>query len=101
MNTNRIAFLFVIVLAFALNASGQRLRPTPVPKMSAQSLDEKIQAALTGFQGKAWMYAKNLDSGTDYSFRGDEQTRTASTIKLAIMAEAFRQVSQGKAVWTD
>jgi beta-lactamase class A len=65
------------------------------------SLDDKIQAAITGFEGKVWIYAKNLDTGKDYSLRADEQTRTASTIKLAIMAEAFHQVAQGKLAWND
>ena len=74
---------------------------TSAPSIPSVTLDEKIQAALSGFQGKTWIYAKNLDTGKDYSLRGNEQTRTASTIKLAIMAEAFRQVSQGKVKWSD
>ena len=68
---------------------------------AAQTLDERIHAALDGFQGKAWIYAKNLDTGKDYSLRADEQTRTASTIKLGIMAETFHQVAQGKLKWDD
>src|SRR5204862_5748498 len=32
---------------------------------------------------------------------GDERVRTASTIKLAIMVEAFARVAEGKAKWTD
>lgn len=66
-----------------------------------QSLDDKIQAALSGFEGKAWIFAKNLDTGKEFSFRGDEPTRTASTIKLAVMAEAFHQVAEGKLHWND
>ena len=66
-----------------------------------QSLDERIQAALDGFQGKVWIYAKNLDTGKDYALRADEQTRTASTVKLAIMAETFHQAAQGKIKWND
>ena len=55
----------------------------------------------TAFSGNVYVYAKNLDTGKEYSLRGDEQTRTASTIKLAIMAETFHQVAEGKLHWDD
>jgi len=105
MNTNRghlrIAFAVAVIVIFTASVLGQRSRPTPQTNFPKQSLDEKIQAALAGFQGKAWIYAKNLDTGKDYALRADEQTRTASTIKLAIMAETFHQVAQGKLKWDD
>lgn len=69
--------------------------------VAQKTLDEKLQTAIKNFNGKVWIYAKNLDTGKDYSLRADEQVRTASTIKLAIMAEAFRQVASGKLRWTD
>ena len=65
------------------------------------ALDGRIRAEITGFKGKVWLYAKNLDTGAVYSFNGDERVRTASTIKLAIMVEAFSQVAEGKIKWTD
>lgn len=66
-----------------------------------KTLDEKVQSAIKDFSGKVWIYAKNLDTGKDYALRADEQVRTASTIKTAIMAETFRQVEGGKLKWTD
>lgn len=65
------------------------------------STDTKVQAAIADLKGKVWIYAKNLDSGREYSLRGEEQVRTASTIKVPIMAETFRQVAEGKLAWTD
>ncbi|MBX3245436.1 MAG: serine hydrolase [Acidobacteria bacterium] len=62
-------------------------------------LDAKIKNAIEGFKGDVWVYAKNLDTGKDYALRADEQVRTASTIKLPIMAEVFRQVEAGKIKW--
>lgn len=100
MTTRNTTLIIIVLLVCVSSNLAQRSRKPAFPPPS-QTLDDKIQAALAGFQGKAWIYAKNLDSGIDYSLRGDEQTRTASTIKLAIMAEAFRQVSQGKVAWTD
>lgn len=65
------------------------------------TLDEKVHAAIGDFRGKVWIHAKNLDSGKEFSLRGDEQVRTASTIKVPIMAETFRQVATGKLRWDD
>jgi beta-lactamase class A len=73
----------------------------PLPTVRVQTLDEKIQNAIKDFSGKVWIYAKNLDTGKDFALRADEQVRTASTIKLPIMTEVFRQVAQGKINWTD
>lgn len=89
----------LLVISHAVLAQKSRLA-TPTLRPS-QTLDSRIQEALTGFQAKVWIYAKNLDTGKDYALRADEQTRTASTIKLAIMAETFHQVAQGKLKWND
>ncbi len=68
---------------------------------TALTIDQRINSEISGFSGKVWIYAKNLDTGKDFSLRADEQVRTASTIKLAIMTEVFHQVAQGKLNWTD
>jgi beta-lactamase class A len=98
-----IMFKKIIITTFILLVSqaiyAQKAKPTPV--VQPQTLDEKIQNEIKNFSGKVWIYAKNLDTGKDYSLRGDEQVRTASTIKLPIMAEVFRQVADGKMKWTD
>jgi beta-lactamase class A len=72
-----------------------------VSNVFSQSMDEQIKTEASGFKGNVWIYAKNLDSGADYSLRGGERVRTASTIKLPIMTEVFHQVEQGKLNWTD
>jgi beta-lactamase class A len=92
-----LIFLFVFL---AVSAGAQRPK-TMETRSLPPSLDEKINAAIVDFKGKVGIYAKNLDTGKEYSFRGDEQVRTASTIKLAIMAETFRQVAQGKLRWDE
>jgi beta-lactamase class A len=70
-------------------------------EIKPQTLDEKIQNEIKDFKGKVWIYAKNLDTGKEFSLRSDEQVRTASTIKVPIMAETFRQVASGKLNWAD
>ena len=71
------------------------------PKPAASSLDTLVRAEISPFKGKVFLFAKNLDTGLTYSFDGDERVRTASTIKVAVMIEAFSRVSEGRAKWTD
>ncbi len=64
-------------------------------------LDDRMKAAAAEVQGTVSLYAKNLDTGDNYGMREDERVRTASTIKVAIMASVFNAVADGKARWTD
>lgn len=70
--------------------------PQPPP-----SLDTVVRAEIASFKGKVYLFAKNLDTGVTYAVNGDERVRTASTIKVAVMIEAFTRVAEGKAKWTD
>src|SRR5882672_10479881 len=89
----RVAEL-LIVMALAANLA--------IAQTSAQStLDPRVRAEITPFKGKVYLFAKNLDTGVTYSFNGDERVRTASTIKVGVMIEAFTRVSEGRAKWTD
>src|SRR6266536_2406502 len=67
----------------------------------AQSLDQRVRAEITPFKGKVSLFAKNLDTGQEYSFNGDQRVPTASTIKIAVMIEAFARVAEVHAKWTD
>jgi beta-lactamase class A len=67
----------------------------------AESLADKINTATSGFQGSVSIFAKNLDSGATYARRADDKVRTASTIKLAILAATFQAVQEGKVKWSD
>ena len=94
MLRNLLPILIFCVLA--ISSSGQK-----VNLRQPQTLDEKIKAEIGDFRGNVWIYAKNLDNGKEYSLRGEEKVRTASTIKLPIMTEVFHQVAQGKVKWSD
>ena len=71
------------------------------PARPVASLDTLVRAEVAPFKGKVYLFAKNLDTGVTYSFNGDERVRTASTIKVAVMIEAFTRVADGRAKWTD
>ena len=92
-----ITLLIAISLISFLTVKGQ----AQTAPSSTQSLDNCIRAEITPFKGKVFLFAKNLDTGQEYSFNGDERVKTASTIKIAVMIEAFARVAEGRAKWTD
>jgi beta-lactamase class A len=80
--------------------------PVCVPAQTDQpakqpALDQRVRAEVSQFKGKVRLFAKNLDTGTTYELGADDRVPTASTIKMAIMVEAFARVAEGKAKWTD
>lgn len=103
-----VCLILFLTLPFAVSAQRSTVKTAPKTETKIvssiaqpQTLDEKIKAALADFSGGSWIYAKNLDNGKTYEFRADERVRTASTIKLAIMVEAFAQAAENKLKWND
>jgi len=72
-----------------------------VAAQAQTSLDDQVKQIVSSFKGKVNLFAKNLDTGETYGLNPDERVRTASTIKIAVMIEAFARVAEGKAKWTD
>jgi beta-lactamase class A len=85
----KLALLFLLLICV----------PTAVQAQS--SLDDQVKSLLNSFKGKVSLFAKNLDTGETYALNPDERVRTASTIKIAVMIEAFARVNEGKLKWTD
>ncbi|HEX8890548.1 MAG TPA: serine hydrolase [Pyrinomonadaceae bacterium] len=84
------------------NNSTAKAAAVPVAQATPPAwLDRRVRDEVGRFEGTVTLYAKNLDTDAEYSFGGDEPVRTASTIKIAIMIEAFSRVAEGKAKWTD
>lgn len=73
----------------------------PAIAQSQTTLDQQVKTVADSFKGKVSLFAKNLDTGETYSFNSDDRVRTASTIKVAVMIEAFGRVAEGKIKWTD
>ncbi|HEX8178719.1 MAG TPA: serine hydrolase [Pyrinomonadaceae bacterium] len=95
----------VLLVCGARAAHAQASKPLAVlrgePRSRAATLDERVRAETGAFKGKVYIYAKNLDTGATYELNGDERVKTASTIKLPIMVEAFARVAAGRAKWSD
>ncbi len=83
----RIIFRFSVALVLSL-----LLASATCAQASVSSLDTRIRAEIAPFKGKVYLFAKNLETGQEYSFNGDERVKTASTIKIAVMIEAFARV---------
>lgn len=83
-----------LLLATLVNTTAQSVTKTA-------QLDAGIKNELSNFKGKVSLFAKNLETGETYALAADERVRTASTIKIAVMVEAFARVAEGKAKWTD
>src|SRR6266478_7365785 len=93
--------LACIAIALMVASLSTNLVIAQTPRPPASSLDTLVRGEITPFKGKVLLFAKNLDTGVTYSFNGDERVRTASTIKVAVMIEAFTRVAEGRAKWTD
>jgi len=89
-------FLFLVLLIVGVSATAQTDQTA-----KHNDLDARVCAEVAKFKGKVSLYAKNLDTGAVYELGGNERVPTASTIKVAIMVEAFARVNEGKVKWTD
>lgn len=66
-----------------------------------ETLQDRLNARIKGFDGTVSLFAKNLDTGATIDIRGGDPVRTASTIKLPILCAVFDAVSRGQAKWTE
>ncbi len=84
----RRAFLSLPAAVLAAPASQDRVR-------------EEIRREIASFDGEVFLYARNLATGADFGVRENERVRTASTIKLPIMAAVFARVRAGQTRWDE
>jgi beta-lactamase class A len=68
---------------------------------AAQPLGDQLRKRVAGFPAAVSLYARNLDSGESIGIRETEPVRTASTIKLAVMAALFDAVARGELTWNE
>ena len=93
--------LRALIIGVLLQAGGHALAQTDPAAVKQAALDQRVRAEVAQFKGKVNLFARNLDTGVVYELGGDLRVPTASTIKIAIMVEAFARVAEGKAKWTD
>jgi len=86
-----LMLVFVNVEAFAQNIYG-----TWPEKLSAET--EKLMAT---FKGEMGIYIEDLKTHTKFSYNAGQRYYLASAIKLFVMIEIFKLVSESKLLWTD
>ena len=58
-------------------------------------VETQISAKIQAFHGQMGVYARNLGTGETIAVNADQRFPTASLIKVAVMAEVFRQMNEG------
>ncbi len=69
--------------------------------LEPQSLEDAIRKEIAGVDATVSLYARNLDTNASFGLRQNDKVRTASTIKLPIMAAVFAAVQAGQASWEE
>jgi len=62
---------------------------------AAGAFESAVASKVRAFHGEMGVYAKNLDTGDVIAVNADQRFPTASLIKVAVMAEVFRQIGAG------
>lgn len=65
-------------------------------ELSAASLKDEIESLAKGHLGDVSVSIRHIETGEQYSYRGDVVMPTASLIKFPVMIEAFRQIESGR-----
>jgi beta-lactamase class A len=74
---------------------------TAVEQLWEQKLNQKIRAVDQTLNGVMGVAAIDLNSGRVFAHNGDAQFPTASSIKIPILIQMFRDARDGKFAWTD
>ncbi len=74
---------------------GLALFATAASGPSRDDSDASIARRIRAFHGEMGLYAKNLDTGETIAVNADQRFPTASLIKLAVLAEVYRQLDAG------
>jgi beta-lactamase class A len=73
----------------------------PAPQKPLDRLQSNIERLTRSVNAKWAIYLKCLETGEEIAINADEPMDTMSVIKIPLMAEAFRQIEEGKFSLTD
>jgi beta-lactamase class A len=86
----------VLLAAFASQTVSAQQPIPPKERLLFQKLDATIHETDRSLDGVMGVYLLDLATGNTLALNADESFPTASTIKIAILAELFHQAQQGK-----
>jgi beta-lactamase class A len=97
--------LLTIVVCSPIPSCAQQTSQEKSVQEKEQILWQKLEATISetdrSLDGVLAVAILDLSTGQKYLFHADEVIPTASSIKIAILAEFYRQVQQGKLKFTD
>jgi beta-lactamase class A len=79
---------------FACFASA--LQAQSAPGGQAPVLERRLQTLSSEFPGKVGIFVRNVETGAEVAIHADEMFPMASTYKVAIMTQVFREVDAGR-----
>ena len=92
--------LFAVIIWAPMPVFAQQRPQEKAPQDKEQVLWEKLEATINGvdrnLEGVLGVAILDLTTGQKYFLHADEVLPTASSIKIAILAELYRQAQQGK-----
>lgn len=83
---SRFTAIIVCLLMFTSQAAAQ----------ASAFLDQIVKDDVDRFPARVGLYVKHLDTGKEIAVRAEEKFNSASVIKIAILAMAFKWVDEGK-----
>jgi beta-lactamase class A len=87
--------------AVLIAAAGLLHAQTAAKPQSDPALQQKVDAIIAAHHGKIALYAEQLNTGKTLAIDADNAVQTASTIKLAMLWTALREVALGHATWDE
>ncbi len=90
-----------IVFVCAASAYGAQQQPQEKEQILWQKLEAAINDVDRNLDGVMGVAILDLSTGQKYLFHADEVLPTASSIKIAVLAELYRQAQQGKLKLSD
>ncbi len=98
MTTWRVRTAGVVLAAAALSAAPAVAADAQTPKEQAlwSQLRARIAAAAEGLDGVAGVFVKDLKTGDVIELRADDVFPQASSIKLTVLYELYRQADEGR-----
>ena len=91
---SRLAAAAVLALAGAAVAPASELPPKQADLLA--KLRARVQAVDARLDGVLGVYVRDLTTGATVELRPDEVFPTASSIKLAVLYELYRQAEEGR-----
>jgi len=98
MRTRMSAALATVVMAVALpgNLMAQAASSAGKANASLEALRVRLAEVAASFPGKVGIFLRNVETGAETGLNADDQFPMASTYKVAIMAQVFREAEAGR-----